>query len=219
MAALFTVWALVALFESDPTLRPWLFPTALAMVMASLYLRRVVWLLLGLLAMFQSLAWLAREIFRETVAFPVVLGFTGLLVIVATVLVQRQYPRLAERIRGQHGALPQIPGGSALLLAPAVVAVLLFPIGRREAAWQTQWRRADAARSAIVAERERAKLLPARRPDRVGDEVPIRPDTAGAGAATDSLERTGMLAAPPRRDTTDSGDSVSKHSTPGTRVP
>ncbi len=175
MAALITVWALVALFETDPGVRPWLFPTALAMVMASLYLRRVVWLLLGLLAMFQALAWWAREIFRDAVAFPVVLGFIGLLVIVATVLVQRQYPRLAERIRGTHGVGPHIPGGSALLLAPAVIAVLLFPLGRADAARAAQWRAAEAARAAIIEERDRSRNLPPRRVRGLGDEVPVRP--------------------------------------------
>jgi len=194
-AALIAVWALVALFETDRTLRPWLFPTALAMVMGSLYLRRVVWLLLGLLAMFQSLAWWAREIFRDTVAFPVVLGFIGLLVIVATVLVQRQYPRLAERIRGQDGVGPLIPGGSGLLLAPAVVAVLLFPIGRQEAVWAAQWREADAARYAIIEERDRTRSLPPRRLRGVGDDVPVRTPPPADSLQRDSVERAALRAA------------------------
>jgi hypothetical protein len=208
-AALIAVWALVALFETDPALRPWLFPTALGMVMGSLYLRRVVWLLLGLLAMFQSLAWWAREIFRDTVAFPVVLGFVGLLVIVATVLVQRQYPRLAERIRGQDGVGPRIPGGSGLLLAPAVVAVLLFPIGRQEAVWAAAWRRADAARSAIIEERDRARLLPPRRERRVGDEVPVQVPPTMDSLQRDSMERAAVKAVDStRRDSLGSADSV-----------
>jgi len=173
VAAVVTIWALVALFDTDASLRPWLFPTALAMIIASLYLRRVIWLVLGLLAMFNALVWLAREIFKDAVAFPVVLGFVGLLVIVATVVVQRYYPGLAARVRGEHGARPYLPGGSALLLAPAVVAILLFPVGRREAAWAAAWRAADDARMRIVGERERVR--PPARPQRLGDDVPVRP--------------------------------------------
>jgi hypothetical protein len=157
-AAVVAAVALVQLFTLEQDRRLLLLPTALAMIASSLFLRRVVWLLLGLLALFQSLSWLAREVFKDAVAFPLILGFVGLGLIIVTVLVQRAYPGLAERVRGRHGVLPHVPGGAALLLAPALVAVLLFPVARQEAAWRAAWAKADQQRQRIIAERERPRI-------------------------------------------------------------
>jgi hypothetical protein len=221
VAAVVTIWALVALFDTDASLRPWLFPTALAMIIASLYLRRVIWLVLGLLAMFNALVWLAREIFKDAVAFPVVLGFVGLLVIVATVVVQRYYPGLAARVRGEHGARPYLPGGSALLLAPAVVAILLFPVGRREAAWAAEWRAADDARMRIVGERERER--PPARPRRLGDDVPVRalplPDSIPPDTLAVPDDSTEVLTPPDSAAAADDTTGADSVSTDSLRVP
>ncbi len=197
--------ALIGLFDSDHALRPYLLPTALVMMAASLYLRRVVWLLLGLVALFASLLWLAREVFEEAVAFPVLLGFAGLAVILVTVLVQRQYPRLAERVRGRHGVGPHVPGGAGLLLLPALVAVFILPVARLEARWSVQWRAADERRFRIIAARAAPPALPVRRRG-LGDDVPVRPVVPPDSAASDSAAHRDSLPVPP--DTAQRADTV-----------
>jgi hypothetical protein len=141
-AAVCAVAALVGLFQSEPGFRHLLLPTSVAAMAASLFLRRIVWLVVGLGAMFSYLMWLANEVFERAVAFPVILAAVGITVILLTVWVQRTYPRIAARVRESDGAVARFPGGAALLLAPALIAVLVMPSARLEA----EWRRADALR-------------------------------------------------------------------------
>jgi hypothetical protein len=185
-AVIATAIALSALFSGDASLRYLLLPTAVVMMASSLYLRRVIWLFVGLIALFSSLLWMAREVFKQAVAFPVLLGFVGITVILVTVLIQRQYPRLAERVRGTHGMGPHFPGGAAVLLLPALVAVLLFPLTRVEAVWAREWAAADQRRYAIIAKRD----APPPRRRGLSDAVPVRPivrDSLADSVRTDSI--------------------------------
>jgi hypothetical protein len=204
-AVIATGIALSSLFNSERELRYLLLPTAVVMMAASLYLRRLIWLFLGLIALFAALLWMANEVFDRAVAFPVLLGFVGIAVILVTVLVQRQYPRLAERVRSAHGVGPHVPGGAATLLLPALVAVVLFPVARREAQWRVEWAAADARRYEIIARRDAAANAPVRARRRtLSDDVPVRPPVVDS-VAVDSTQADTMRV---RRDTGRVADSA-----------
>jgi hypothetical protein len=110
---------------------------------AALYLRQRVFLVAGGIALFWYLGYLAFEVFRETVLFPIALATIGLLVLLATVWLQRAFPRLVERVAAERGRRPSLPGGRVTALAPFVVALALlvarFPMERaRVTEWQRQ---------------------------------------------------------------------------------
>lgn len=135
----------------------------------ALLLRRALWLLYGMGCFTGYVVWLAAEKFRDTPAFPIVLAALGVAVIIATVWVQRN----AERLAARFGVVPQagrrrFPGGAALLLAPALVAVLMVPSALREDA------EAKVARDFSV-QRQRRQVREAQRADTVRKETPAPP--------------------------------------------
>jgi hypothetical protein len=133
-AALCAAVALTDLFQTEEEYRHLLLPTAITAMAASLLLRRIVWLVLGLGSLFVYLAWLATEVFSQTVAFPLILALVGITLMLLTVWVQRSYPRIAARVRETRGNDAHFPGGSGLLLAPAIIAALVMPAARERAA-------------------------------------------------------------------------------------
>jgi hypothetical protein len=101
---------------------------ALLAVAASLYLRRRAFLAFGAVLLVWYLGYLAFDVFRGTLAFPLLLATFGIAVIILTVILQRSYPRLAMRIDAREGREGRrLPGGHAALLAPAVIALLMVP--------------------------------------------------------------------------------------------
>lgn len=114
----------------------------------ALLLRRAVWLLYGMGCFTGYVIWLAAEQFRDTPAFPIVLAALGIAVIIATVWVQRNAARLAARfgVVRQDGR-PRFPGGTLLLLLPALVFALMIPEARREDAEAKVARELAARRS------------------------------------------------------------------------
>lgn len=203
-AAVCATIALLDLFAVEPQLRHLLLPTSVAAMAASLFLRRVVWLVVGLGGLFSYLMWLAREVFERAVAFPVILAAVGLSIILVTVWVQRTYPRIAARIRESDGAMARFPGGAGLLLAPALVAVLVMPAARADAIHEERQRRAEAAWSSAIARRE-AGYAPRVRPIRDLPVVRPPPDSA---AMPDSVAQ---------QDTLPPADSVPPPDTTATR--
>jgi hypothetical protein len=149
-AALCAAIALIDLFNVETGSRHLLLPTAIAAMVASLLLHRIVWLVFGLASLFAYITWLAVSVFRQAVAFPVVLAMVGLTLIVLTVWVQRSYPRIAARVREANGSEAYFPGGTALLLAPAVVAALMIPTARMSASVERAARAAEARRTRPV---------------------------------------------------------------------
>jgi hypothetical protein len=172
VAAVCAAIALINLFNAEQGLRHLLLPTSIAAMASSLFLGRIVWLVVGLGALFTYLMWLAREVFERAVAFPVILAAVGFTVILVTVWVQRTYPRIAARVRESGGAVAQFPGGAALLLAPALVAVLVMPAAREAARWEEERWQAEAARARVI---ERRTARPPARPRGLGDDVPVVP--------------------------------------------
>lgn len=137
-AAWFHVAAVVAgliactnLFEAYPELRHFTGPVALLAFVCAVYFRRRVYLAMGALVAFSYLAWLAFVVFRVTVAFPVVLAAIGLGLIVVSVWLQRRFPALVARATGSAQGPPRFPGGYAVLLAPAILAIFMLPDGGR----------------------------------------------------------------------------------------
>jgi hypothetical protein len=110
------------------------------LVAASLYLRRRVFLFFGALASVAYLFYLAFDVFRQTLSFPILLASFGLAVILLTVLFQRRYPAIARRMEAARGpGQARLPGGYyALGAAVAIALVLLLTAPPRERARQRE---------------------------------------------------------------------------------
>lgn len=136
---------------------------ALALAVA---LRRRAFLLFGAATLIWYLGYLAFDLFRRTVAFPLLLASFGLAVIVGTVLLQRAYPRLTRRAgpRALGEGARRLRGGYLVFALPAVIAVAMLPgaLARDRVA---QARQRAAERAALEeAQRARRTEPPARPP-------------------------------------------------------
>lgn len=139
----FYIAGLVMLFVAYVQLWQWigawrhaLVLVAIALVAASLYLRRRTLLVGGGVAAFSYLAYLAFDVFRRVVALPVALAGLGLLVIVATVWMQRRFPALVERVNAaESGGRKALPTGPIAVLGPLAIALtaLVFATSEAEA--------------------------------------------------------------------------------------
>lgn len=97
---------------------------ALGLIWASLVLGRKAHLMAGGLLIFLYLTYLASEVFKDTAIFPLVLMALGLLLIVATVWMQRRYPALVERFGARRrSGRPGLPGPLWLVWLPTVVTL------------------------------------------------------------------------------------------------
>ena len=132
-AVVAAVFAAGTLWGTDTGVRhalPW---AGLVAAIAALSLRRRVVLWFGAGCMLWYLGWLAFEVFDDVVAFPIALAMAGIAVIVATVVVQRQFPALVQRLRLRDPDGRRVmPGGYASLLAPAFLALLVLPAAMRD---------------------------------------------------------------------------------------
>ncbi len=104
---------------------------SLGLVALSLYLRRRVVLLVGVAGILGYLAFLAEDVFKDYVSFPILLAGFGVLLILATVWTQTRFPALVERIDASRGdderSLPWSPVMAALpTLFALSMAVLAF---------------------------------------------------------------------------------------------
>jgi hypothetical protein len=112
--------------------------TGAAFLMAALYLRRRTLLVGAGLAAFGYLAYLAFDVFDEFVALPVALAGLGLVVIVATVWVQRRFPALVERVgRDEPTGTKELPGHLISAFGPVVIALTALFFASREAEERT----------------------------------------------------------------------------------
>ena len=132
-AVVCAVPATLQLLSATEWYRHLLVPGAFVAFAMALTMRRFVWQLLGMGWFVGYLVWLASDVFRDSPAFPILLAALGIAVIIATVWVQRN----AAMLVGRFGTVtsdgrPRFPGGALLLLAPALVALLIFPSALRE---------------------------------------------------------------------------------------
>ena len=125
---------------------------AAALVTASLYLRRRTLLVAGGIAAFGYLGYLAFDVFRRVVALPIALAALGLLVIVATVWMQRRFPKLVDRVSREDAAgVKTLPAGALAVLGPLAIAFTAMVFAGREAEERTverEWRNAFYERRA-----------------------------------------------------------------------
>lgn len=156
----------VNIFVGDRSLRPWMLPAALGVIMASVYLRRRVLLLIGLIGVLGFLGWLANDVFKLTVAFPLVLAMLGVAIIIITVWLQKRFPHIVRQLGGDPTLPPRLPGGMLVLLAPAALGLLLLgdarTLDREAAANQRSRSRAKAPQVRAHRDSLNAKRTPAR---------------------------------------------------------
>ena len=151
----------VQVWSSIGTWRHALPLVAAALVAASLYLRRRVLVIAGGMAAFGYLGYLAFDVFRKVVALPLALAALGLLVIVATVWMQRRFPALVARVsRGADLGAKRLPTGPIAVLGPLAIAVTAMLFAGREARERTadrDWRTRYYARHSRNRERGQAR--------------------------------------------------------------
>jgi hypothetical protein len=153
---------------------------AAAFVVASLYLRRRTLLIAGGLFALGYLGYLAFDVFRRMVALPIALAALGLLVIVATVWMQRRFPALVDRVSGSDvSGRKALPAGPVFVVGPIVIAatVTMFAAGdARERTAEQDWRRVlyqkRAKHDAVVRPSRTAVPLPPPRPIENGSQGP-----------------------------------------------
>jgi hypothetical protein len=139
---------------------------AVALVTASLYLRRRTFLVAGGVAAFGYLGYLAFDVFQKVIALPIALASLGLLVIVSTVWMQRRFPTLVDRVsREDAGGVKVLPAGGFAVLGPLVVALTALVIAGTEVEERTverEWRaRFDQRRARDQARMVRKRTAPA----------------------------------------------------------
>jgi hypothetical protein len=122
--------ALMSFWPRAGALRHGLPVLSLALVALALVLRRRTHLVFGLLGAFAYLLYLAGEVFRTTALFPIVLATLGLLLIFATVWLQRRFPALVERVNATRGGRRGLPGASWIpwLVASASLGITLLKL-------------------------------------------------------------------------------------------
>ena len=179
------LYAYLALWNGLGAWRHALPLTALAFLVAALYLRRRVLLVGTGVAAFGYLAYLAFDVFERVLALPVALAGLGLLVIVATVWAQRRFPALVERVSRAGGAgKKRLPAHLVAAFGPLAIALTALVFAGREAEERTMDRE--------FRERyyRRQSYMRPRQPQTGNREQ-------GAGNRTDSASRR-PVAAPPR---------------------
>jgi hypothetical protein len=138
LAAYVSVWSFIGRWRHALPL------VAVALVTASLYLRRRTFLVAGGIAAFGYLGYLAFDVFQRVIALPIALATLGLLVIVSTVWMQRRFPKLVARVSGEDaGGVKTLPTGALAVLGPLVIAFTALAFAGREAEERTvdrEWR-------------------------------------------------------------------------------
>ena len=162
---------------------------ALALIVAALYLRRRSLLIGGGIAAFAYLGYLAFDVFRRVIALPLALATLGLVVIIATVWMQRRFPSLVERVsRGADAGRTALPAGPIAVLGPLAIAVtaMVFAVGEaKERAAEQEWQ------ASLYRQRAKHEVLTNSR---------ARPAVPGGAAATGAgtLPNRGVTETTPR---------------------
>ena len=100
---------------------------AIASVAIALRLRRRSFLAAGAIGFVGYLGWLAFDVFRRTLGFPIVLAGFGLSIILLAVWLQRRFPALTSRMGSDRLAgRRSLPGGVVPFAASFVVALVLL---------------------------------------------------------------------------------------------
>jgi hypothetical protein len=141
---------------------------AAVFVVAALYLRRRILLLAAGLAAFGYLTYLAFDVFRKVIALPIALAGLGLVVIGATVWVQRRFPVLVTRVTSDGPSEKRLPGGPIAVIGPVAIAItaMLFAVPEaRERTVERNWQSRHYQRQMHRQGAERRADSAAARPD------------------------------------------------------
>jgi hypothetical protein len=92
-----------------------------------------MFLVFGTIAFVGYLAYLAFDVFRTALSFPIVLATFGVCVIVVTVWLQRRYPELARRVEARQAGVRTVPHAGLVFGGAVVVALTLFAVQLPEA--------------------------------------------------------------------------------------
>ena len=120
---------------------------AVIFAFAAVHLGRRIFLIAAFLGFVVYLGYLAFDVFKEALEFPVALATVGMVVILSAVWLQRRYPSLVRR--GEPTDRRPIPGAPLALGGALLIALVMIPAGIPEAKariaeryWQEAfWRR------------------------------------------------------------------------------
>lgn len=98
---------------------------AVLLVAAALYLRRRIFVIFAAAGLVAYLGYLAFDVFRKALGFPVVLATFGTAIILLAVWAQRRYPTLLRRTESAAGRPRSIPGGWEAFAGAVVVALAI----------------------------------------------------------------------------------------------
>ena len=115
------------IWSFDRSLRHALIVVAVVTMAVAVYMRRRTFLFFGAVWFAWYLGFLAFDVLRKMVALPILLATTGIVIILAAVWIQRTYPRLVSKVSDAREGKRRLPGGYALLLTPAILALLMIP--------------------------------------------------------------------------------------------
>lgn len=124
-------WGMVSVWEHAGIGRHTLPLVAIATFATSLYLGRRSFAVFGAITAFWYVGYLSFDVFKDMIAFPIMLATFGIVVILSTVWLQRNYPRLASYFTmNASDGRPSLPGGYLTLAIPLIVALTMFPAAR-----------------------------------------------------------------------------------------
>jgi hypothetical protein len=160
-----------------------LFLAGVALLAAAVYLHRRLLAVFGALHVFGYLIYLAFDVFKKVLSFPVALATVGLVVIITTVWLQRRFPLLVARAQRERGeAARRLPGGLLTAWAPVVLVGVAFGLHIPRAVSRAG---GETPAQTAIRWRQEAKL---RHDVKV---QAMRMDSARAAAARDSLRSAG----------------------------
>ncbi len=126
LVGLFTlVFAVLVEWHAMGNLRHALPVLAVGLFALSLLLHRPTFAVFGALGVFVYLAYLAFDVFRTAMSFPIVLATFGISVIVITVSLQRRYPALARQVEERQQGQRVVPHAGLVFGGAIAVALTL----------------------------------------------------------------------------------------------
>jgi len=158
VACLVLEFGLLDAFGLGPLARHGVAVVALAQLVAAARLRRRTLVAFGMINAIWYLGYLAFDVFKGVLSFPLLLAAFGVAVLVVTVLVQRRFPSLLRRADDSAWRPPSLPGGSLAAWVPTALATaLLFTAAPRARVRAAELeRQARVQRDSIHVQRQRA---------------------------------------------------------------
>jgi hypothetical protein len=153
-------FAVLAVWNSAGHLRHALPVLAAGLFALSLFLRRPVFMVFGAVFFVGYLAYLAFDVFRTALSFPIVLATFGIGVIVITVWLQRRYPALARQVEARQAGRRAVPHAGLVFGGALAVAAALFAAQLPGAHDRAADARAHARRAALEAYRAQRRRAP-----------------------------------------------------------